>query len=156
MYREATPPEKDERESRRLAGSAKFACPVVDVPTLHPIVDSTHESGSPGRIKRRAAGAVVHQLSCVYSSSPLQYLFFSSIFCFCDEAGSIGSGSPRVMLGPGHVDVVPVVPDDPSKDPKDQVYGGWNEDPWSGTVTDDGTLHGRGAVGAFAANLPYR
>ncbi|CAN0079628.1 unnamed protein product, partial [Ectocarpus sp. 6 AP-2014] len=56
---------------------------------------------------------------------------------------SIGSGSPRVMLGPAHVDVVPVTPDDASQAP--QVYSGWDEDPWSGTVTD-GEVFGRGAV----------
>ena len=60
-------------------------------------------------------------------------------------AGSIGSGSPRVMLGPAHVDVVPVTPDDASKAPEDEVYSGWDENPWSGTVKD-GQLFGRGAV----------
>eukprot|EP00903_Cladosiphon_okamuranus_P015751 g14537.t1 len=58
---------------------------------------------------------------------------------------SIGSGSPRVMLGPAHVDVVPVTPDDASKAPEDEEYSGWDENPWSGTVKD-GELFGRGAV----------
>lgn len=49
------------------------------------------------------------------------------------------------MLGPAHVDVVPVTPDDASQVP--QVYSGWDEDPWLGTVTD-GEVFGRGAVGA--------
>ena len=49
------------------------------------------------------------------------------------------------MLGPAHVDVVPVTPDDASKAPEDEVYSGWDENPWSGTVKD-GQLFGRGAV----------
>lgn len=56
---------------------------------------------------------------------------------------SIGSGSPRVMLGPAHVDVVPVTPDDASQVP--EVYSGWDENPWSGAVKD-GVVYGRGAV----------
>ncbi|CAN0330849.1 unnamed protein product [Pylaiella littoralis] len=58
---------------------------------------------------------------------------------------SIGSGSPRVMLGPAHVDVVPVTPDDASLAQDRQVYTGWDEGPWSGAVTD-GQVFGRGAV----------
>lgn len=58
-------------------------------------------------------------------------------------SASIGSGSPRVMLGPAHVDVVPVTPDDTSQLP--HTYGGWDEDPWSGAVRD-GEVYGRGAV----------
>lgn len=52
------------------------------------------------------------------------------------------------MLGPAHVDVVPVTPDDASKAPKDEEYSGWDENPWSGAVKD-GELFGRGAVGEF-------
>lgn len=47
------------------------------------------------------------------------------------------------MLGPAHVDVVPVKPDDPSQGPP--VYSGWDEDPWSGAIKD-GEVYGRGAV----------
>lgn len=50
------------------------------------------------------------------------------------------------MLGPGHVDVVPVTPDDVSKSP--QTYTGWDHDPWSGTVKD-GVVFGRGTVSSF-------
>ncbi|CAN0126031.1 unnamed protein product, partial [Scytosiphon promiscuus] len=56
---------------------------------------------------------------------------------------SIGSGSPRVMLGPAHVDVVPVTPDSASQSP--EVYSGWEENPWSGAVAG-GEVFGRGAV----------
>lgn len=66
----------------------------------------------------------------------------------CCSTGSIGSGSPRVMLGPAHVDVVPVTPDDASLALDRQVYTGWDEDPWSGTVAD-GQVFGRGAVRIF-------
>lgn len=59
------------------------------------------------------------------------------------RTGSIGSGSPRVMLGPAHVDVVPVTPDNASETP--EVYSGWDENPWSGTVAG-GEIFGRGAV----------
>ncbi|CAM9555943.1 unnamed protein product [Ascophyllum nodosum] len=56
---------------------------------------------------------------------------------------SIGSGSPRVMLGPAHVDVVPALPDDASRVPP--AYSGWDEDPWSGAIKE-GEVIGRGAV----------
>ncbi|CAM9114420.1 unnamed protein product [Discosporangium mesarthrocarpum] len=57
---------------------------------------------------------------------------------------SYGVGSPRVMLGPGHVDVVPVIPD-ASGDTEKESYLGWDEGPWSGAVRD-GVVYGRGAV----------
>lgn len=69
----------------------------------------------------------------------------ASVFVLPTFAASIGSGSPRFMLGPGHVDVVPVSPDDPSQTP--HVYSGWDEGPWSGAVRD-GQVYGRGAVSA--------
>ncbi|CAM9489127.1 unnamed protein product, partial [Choristocarpus tenellus] len=65
---------------------------------------------------------------------------------------SYGSGSPRIMLGPGHVDVVPVTPDakNSPQDANDQPkYSGWEEEPWSGAVRD-GTVYGRGAVRLFS------
>ncbi|CAM9805675.1 unnamed protein product, partial [Hapterophycus canaliculatus] len=55
----------------------------------------------------------------------------------------VWSGSPRVMLGPAHVDVVPVTPDNTPQNP--EVYSGWDENPWSGTVAG-GEVFGRGAV----------
>lgn len=74
-------------------------------------------------------------------------LFLLLVVCL-SVAASIGSGSPRVMLGPAHVDVVPVTPDDASKAPDEEEYSGWDENPWSGTVKD-GQLFGRGAVRKF-------
>lgn len=65
------------------------------------------------------------------------------------HTGSIGSGSPRVMLGPAHVDVVPVTPDNASQNP--EVYSGWEENPWSGTVAG-GEIFGRGAVSRLPAS----
>lgn len=74
----------------------------------------------------------------------MTFLFNNRLTTLNDvPTASIGSGSPRVMLGPAHVDVVPVNPDDPSQVP--HVYSGWDKDPWSGAIKD-GEVYGRGAV----------
>lgn len=51
----------------------------------------------------------------------------------------IGEGGPRVMLGPGHVDVVPANPEI------------WTQDPWAGKVVDGKVRRWMGGSSRFGS-----